>query len=330
MNESKPAVLVTGATGFVGSNLVRKLIGKGYAVTCLVRSTSKTRVLETLPVKLLIADLENPASIRSAVQGIETVYHVAGAIKAANREGFLRINKIGTRRLLETLAENSGIQRFIHVSSLAAAGPSRDGIALTEEQAPSPISWYGESKLESEKEVLRFSRNFKVAVLRPSAVYGPNDRETLLIFRMIKRGCLFTPGRFIRRFSLIHVEDLSDALICAGEKDIPSGEVFFVSREETYTWDEVGQAIARALGKRYRRVAFPSSVAKLAGFAGDLWAGLSGQPTTVTRQKVRELLQPCWLCNPAKARRLLEFTPQIDLDTGIRNTTQWYRDQEWL
>ena len=330
MNKSKPVVLVTGATGFVGGNLVRKLIGRGYAVVCLVRSTSDTHSLETLPVQLLVADLANPAALRNAAKGVETVYHVAGAIKAANREAYLRANKIGTRRLLETLAEHSGIRRFVHVSSLAAVGPSPDGIGLNEDREPNPISWYGESKLESEKEALAFAKVFQVAILRPSAVYGPGDRETLMLFRMIKRGCLFTPGRFTRRFSLIHVDDLSAALIRAGERDLPSGEVFFVSREEIYTWDEVGRAIAKELGKSYRRIAFPQHIARLAGVAGDLWSSVSGRPATVNSQKVNELLQPFWLCNPAKARKFLDFEPEIELDKGIRSTVQWYRQQAWI
>jgi len=330
MNYSKPAVLVTGATGFVGGNLVRKLLGKGYPVKCLVRSTSNTSALEKLPVQLLVADLGKPSGLKTAVQQVETVYHVAGAIKAANREAYLQANKFGTRRLLESLSDSSSIRRFVHVSSLAAAGPSPNGICLAEDQTPNPISWYGESKLESEKEALNFSKAFQVAVLRPSAVYGPGDRETLMLFRMIKRGCLFTPGRFKRRFSLIHVDDLSDAMILAGEKAIPSGEIFFVSREEIHTWDEVGRTIARELGKTYRRVAFPKFVAQLAGIAGDLCSSMSGRAGTVNSQKVKELLQPCWLCNSTKARKLLGFDPQVDLDSGIRGTVQWYKSRDWL
>jgi nucleoside-diphosphate-sugar epimerase len=330
MKNNKPAVLVTGATGFVGANLVEKLVKRGCAVSCLVRGTSDTRFLQTLPVQLIVADLENAAGVRDALKGVEVAYHVAGAIKGASRDAFMKANKIGTRRLLETLAEHSSIRRFVHVSSLAAAGPSPDGTALTEEQPPHPISWYGESKLESENEVLNYAKAFSVVILRPSAVYGPNDRETLLLFRMIHRGCLFTPGRFTRHFSLIHVGDLSDALILAGEGSTPSGEAFFVSRQEIYTWDEVGRTIARELGKKYRRIAFPPGMAKAAGLAGDVWMKLSGRPATVSSQKVNELLHPSWVCSPAKAQRFLDFCPQIDLDSGIRGTVQWYRAKGWI
>jgi dihydroflavonol-4-reductase len=324
-------VLVTGSTGFVGSCLAEALSRKGHSVTCLVRSTSDTRALERIPVRLAIGDLETPGTLRDAVNGIDTVYHVAGAIKAAKRDEYFRVNQFGTRGLLETLAEcNPGLRRFILVSSLAAAGPSPEGRELNEQDKPNPISWYGESKLRSEQEVLKFSEAFRVTIIRPSAVYGPRDRETLLIFRMIKRGCLFTPGRIERRFNLIHVDDLVAALLLAGRQDIPSGEVFFISRPENYSWDEVGRAIAQELGRIYRRLAFPRWVAVTAGSAGDFWAHVTGRPATINSQKVQELLQPSWLCDCSKAMNVFGFKPEIELENGMRNTVRWYQKQGWL
>jgi dihydroflavonol-4-reductase len=329
-NQNK-TVLVTGATGFVGGALVAALLKEGCSVDCLVRSTSNTNALRNFPVRLIPGDLEKLSAMREALAGIDTVYHVAGAIKAANRDGYFRANQIGTRNLLEAVAESStNLKRFVYVSSLAAAGPSPKGHGLTEEEQPNPISWYGESKLLSEQEVLKFAKTFPVTILRPSAVYGPRDRETLLIFQMIKRGCLFTPGRFTRRFSLIHVDDLVSALISAGKHDTPSGELFFVSRPEIYTWGEVGQAIAKALDKKYRWVPFPQRIAEMAGLAGDLWSKLSGRPATVNSQKVKELLQPSWICDSSKARKSLGFDPKIDLENGICGTVNWYQRQGWL
>jgi len=324
-------VLVTGATGFVGSNLVRALSQKGYTVTCLVRKTSNTHALRKESVRLVIGDLDDTTAIREAGRSIDTVYHLAGAIKAANRRQYFQINQFGTRRLLETMAEiNPGLKRFVHVSSLAAAGPSIDGQSRTEEQKPDPISWYGESKLAAEEEVLRFREVFPVTILRPSAVYGPGDHETLLIYRMIKRGCLLTPGRHQRRFSLIHVEDLAAACIRAGEQDTPSGEIFFLSRSESYAWEEIGHAIARALGKHYRQVSLPRGIAVAAGFVGDLWAKTTGWPASVNSQKVRELLEPCWLCDSSKAQTHLGFSPIIELEAGIQQTARWYQSRGWL
>jgi dihydroflavonol-4-reductase len=331
-NADQPrTVLVTGATGFVGSNLVRALLRKGDAVTCLVRKTSAIDALQKEPVRLVAGDLADASAIREAVRAIDIVYHVAGAIKAAGRKQYFQANHLGTRLLLETLAEvNPGLRSFVYVSSLAAAGPSIGNRSLSEEQKPSPISWYGESKLAAEQEVLQFAQRFPVTILRPSAVYGPGDRETLLIYRMINRGLLFTPGRHERRFSLIHVDDLAAGIIAAGERPAPSGEVFYLSRPEIYAWEEVGRAIALALGKHYRRVSLPQWMAKAAGFAGDYWARIAGRPASINSQKVRELLEPSWLCDSSKAQTQLGFSPIIELEKGIQQTALWYKTHGWL
>jgi len=323
--------LVTGATGFIGGNLVNALLQKEYSVTCLVRSSSDTRSLQKLPVRLVVGSLENPEPIRKAMQGIEVVFHIAGLTKAPNREQFFRINQMGTLRLLETLAETDPRpSRFVHASSLAAAGPSTHGRPLTEKDDPNPVSWYGESKLGSEREVQKFTNAFPVTILRPSAVYGPGDRDIYLIFRMIQRGCLFSPGGSPRFFSLIHVQDLVDAFINAGESKSPSGEIFHISRPEIHTWEVVGRAIAQELGKRYRTVSFPPWLALAAGWAGNIYSLLSGRTVAINTQKVRELLQPSWTCDTSKAQAVLGFNPSIDLKNGIRNTIHWYQQQGWL
>jgi nucleoside-diphosphate-sugar epimerase len=329
--ELRKSILVTGATGFVGSNLVEALIQKGDSVVCLVRGRSDTRFLQKLPVQMVIADLENKEALRQAVRGIRMVYHIAGLIKAAKREDFFRTNQTGTRRILEALAEsNPEIHRFVHVSSLAAGGPGSGSRGLNEADPANPISWYGESKLKSEEEARSFANVFPVTILRPSAVYGPWDRETLLLFRMIKHGFFFTPGRQVRHFSLIHVRDLVEACMLAGESNTRSGEVFYVSRPEIYGWEDVGRAISRAIGKKYIRISFPEWVAVAAGGGGDLWSSLTGRPATLSRQKVKELLQPYWLCDSSKAYAELKFNPRTSLEAGIRETAAWYINRGWL
>jgi nucleoside-diphosphate-sugar epimerase len=324
-------VLVTGATGFVGCNLVEALLQKGCRVTCLVRKTSNVRFIRKPGVRLVVGDLEDASSLHEAVRGAQIVYHLAGLIKAAGREQYLKTNHTGTHLLLGALAEtNPDLHRFVYMSSLAAAGPSKEDRGLSEEDRANPISWYGESKLLAEQDVLQHSNVFPTTILRPSAVYGPFDRETLLAFRMIKLGCLFTPGRFVRRFSLIHVQDLAAACLQAGECATPSGSVYFISRPEIYTWEDIGREIAKAIGKVYRQISFPQGLAEAIGLIGDLWTKMTGRPATLNSQKVRELLQKSWICRVSKAKTALCFNPMIDLATGINQTVRWYQKQGWL
>jgi dihydroflavonol-4-reductase len=322
---------VTGATGFVGGNLVEMLLKRGCSVTCLIRNSDKAQPLKKPGIRLVVGDLNDPAALQDAARGVDTVFHIAGAIKAASRQQFIEANQYGTRRLLEAVARvNPNLSRFVHLSSLSAAGPSKNGHALDENEKPNPISWYGESKLKSEQEVSGFSNVLPVTILRPSAVYGPRDRETLIIFRMIKRGWMFTPGTVSRRFSLIHVDDLGEACIRAGEIKTPSGEIFFISRPEAYCWEDVGNAIAKALKKRYIHISLPQWTALVAGIAGDLWTRATGRITTINSQKTRELLQPFWLCDSSKARLHLEFSPAIELKKGIQETADWYIEEGCL
>lgn len=325
------AAMVTGATGFIGGNLVGALLQKGYSVTCLVRNTSNTRRLKSLPVRLVEGSLENPDAIRKAASGVDVIYHVAGLTKARDKKQFFHSNATATAKLLETLADTEiAPLRFVHASSLAAAGPSSIGIPRTEEQNPEPVSWYGESKLQSEFEVLKYAGAFPVTILRPSAVYGPGDRDIYMIFRMIQKGCLIAPGRLTRQFSLIHVYDAVSAFIRAGEADTRSGEIYFISNPEIQTWDAVGRAIARELGRKFRSFCFPNWLAFAAGAAGNASYFITGKMPALNLQKVRELLQPSWTCDTSKARKLLGFIPVMGLQSGVRETVRWYRANGWL
>lgn len=297
---------------------------------CLVRSPARAREIEKPGVFPVFGDLNDIDALLKAVEGVVAVFHIAGAIKASTLGQYLEANQFGTRRLLEAAAANPNLRRFVHISSLAAAGPSQGIRALKEEDQPNPISWYGESKLRSEKEVLQFSNVFPTTILRPPAVFGSGDMETLLIFRMVRRGWLFTPGGSSRPFSLIHIKDLAEACIKAAEIDTRSGEIFYISRPEVYEWKDFGDAIARALGKRYVRIPFPQFIAIAAGKAGDVWSRCAGRPSTVSSQKIREILQPGWLCDSSKAYQELGFAPAVDLENGIREACEWYQSHGFL
>jgi nucleoside-diphosphate-sugar epimerase len=129
---------------------------------------------------------------------------------------------------------------------------------------------------------------------------------------------------------MIHVADLSESCIRAGELNTPSGEIFYIARPEAYAWEDVANSIAQALAKHYVRIRLPKWTAMAAGLAGDLWSVLSGKALTVNSQKTRELLQPFWLCDSSKALKYLGFNPAIDLSRGIRETVIWYQDKGYL
>ncbi len=182
-------VLITGATGFIGSHLAEELHRKGYKLRCLVRKTSNLRWLKHLPIEYIYGDLFDAEMLRRSVEGVDYVYHVAGVTKAKNREEYFRGNHLGTRNLLDAVREvKPDLKRFILVSSLAAVGPSLNGQPVDETTHYHPITSYGESKMEAEKECLQLTDSIPVTVVRPPAVYGPRDKDIFAFFDTMNKG----------------------------------------------------------------------------------------------------------------------------------------------
>jgi nucleoside-diphosphate-sugar epimerase len=330
-------VLVTGGTGFVGSHLVEKLVRRGYRVRLLIRRTSSLRWLEGVPVEYAFGDVRDKASIAGACVGVRSVFHVGGLTKAQSDSEYHEVNGQGTRNLAEALAERGfpgGF--FVHMSSLAAGGPAiaveRDPEPVrTESDPPTPITPYGKSKLQGEialREVADSHGRFRHVILRPPAVYGPRDEDTLVLFRMIKQGFLPVPRTPVNRLSLIYVEDLVDAAIRAAEK--AARGTYYVSDGEIYTFQEVGREIANLMDVEVRMLRAPRPLAMFAACGAELWGYLVGRAPVLSRAKVHDIWQPHWVCSPEKARREWGFDPAFPLSRGLSETLTWYRLNQWL
>ena len=218
--------LVTGATGFIGSYLAEALLKRGYEVTCIARSTSSLRWIEHLDLKYIHCDLADVDRCADHVRGFDYIFHLAGRTKATKEEEFFTANAVCTGNLARVAAErNPGLSRFVYVSSLAAAGPSSSGMPLKEDCRPMPVSFYGKSKLEGEKSVLRFRHRIPVTIVRPPAVYGPRDNDFLVMFRMVKKGIFPYWGKGL--YSMLYVEDLVTGIILSAEKKEAEDKTFF-------------------------------------------------------------------------------------------------------
>ncbi|HPN36210.1 MAG TPA: NAD(P)-dependent oxidoreductase [bacterium] len=322
--------LVTGGNGFIGSTLVEKLLHQGHQVTCLVRRQSDLRWLQNLPVAYSYASLSSGEGLEQAVAGMDWIFHLAGATKARNRQGYVDGNVTITRRLLQACRPQLGLKKFVYVSSQAAAGPSLAGVPCTETDEPHPISIYGECKLAAEKEVLSLSRELPVVVLRPPSVYGPRDRDILVYFQNVNRGLVLVLGKGDQQISLVHVSDLVDGIILAAEQSASNGKVFFLSGDGYYDWNTIGREIAAAMKKKTITIRTPLWLLHLASWAECAVAQLTGKPALLNADKVREMVQPGWMCSNQAAKQELGFAPQYTLAQGVRQTSRWYRENGWL
>jgi len=311
---------VTGGTGFVGAHLVQALRAQGDAVTCLVRTPAKARALGWTDVRLVVGDLDDARALRDGCAG------VAGRISARGLDEFMRANRDGTANVLEAAAERPP-RRFVLVSSLAAAGPTRPGAPVEETRPPSPVTPYGQSKLAAE--VLVRAMAFSWTIVRPPTVYGERDREVLKLFKLAKLGLAPVFGDGSQELSVIYAGDLAGALVAAAAP-AAANHVYYAAHPAVTTSRGLVRAIGRAVGREPRVVSLPAPLVR-----GLLWvigsvAHLAGRATLLSSDKAAEFLAPAWTCRPDALMRDTGWRAGTDLETGLRRTAQWYRKEGWL
>lgn len=322
-------VLVTGGTGFVGSHLVERLCAQHVQVRVLARKTSDTSRLPR-KVEILEGDLQDRMALSRAVQGVDIIFHLAAATCARSESEYLLANAEGTRQLVAAVhAARPRPQRFVYLSSLAAAGPAQAGKPVELHDEPRPITAYGRSKLAGEQCCLQMVNTLDVLLLRAPAVYGPRDRDLLLCFLLAARGILPVPRGPERLLQFIHVHDLVEALLLAATTPKTTG-MYHVAESRSYAWSEIANWLAHALGRRVRAVRIPAWLVRAAAAVSEFAAASRGRATIFNREKAREMLAPGWLCETEAAKRDLGFEGRIPLPAGLTGTAAWYRENGWL
>jgi nucleoside-diphosphate-sugar epimerase len=323
-------VLMSGATGFVGSHTAEALREHGFPVRALVRKSSASEPLRRLGVELVEGSLHDADALRRAVRDVDVVLHLAALTRARSRADYDHVNADGTAALVRAaVAAAPRPRRFVYLSSLAAAGPSANGRGVGPADTPNPLTAYGRSKLAGETIALAAADEVEVVILRAPAVYGPRDRDLYRFFRLAARGILPVPAGPARPLQLIHVGDLAEALVRAVTADRAAG-IVHVAEATAYTWEEVARMVAEAVGADARVVRVPGALVTAAARASELVAAAFGRSTIFNGDKARELLAPGWLCETETARNLLGFEARIPLRDGLSTTAQWYREHGWL
>ncbi len=325
-------VLVTGASGFLGSHVTEQLLEKGHTVVALVRRSSNTKFLSTLRgVELAYGAIEDAESVRRAVDGVDAIVHSAGLVKARDEAEFVKTNVGGTRNMLEAAMATPSVKRFVFVSSLAAVGPSLDGRPVTPDAPPTPVTRYGRSKLEAERLVLAAKDALSVVVLRPPMIYGPRDQESFAFFQSVARRVLPMLGDGKNTLSVIYASDAAAACVRAVESDTPSGRAYFIDDGRVYVWRDMLADVEAALGARALvRFGLPFSLVRGAALASEGLGRLTGKAVMLTRDKLNELSAPHWVCDSGEARRELGWEPQVGWAEGTRRAVAWYREHGWL
>jgi nucleoside-diphosphate-sugar epimerase len=320
--------LITGASGFLGSALCRRLVGDGHRVRALVRPESDASSLDGAGVQRMVGDVTDPGSLGRALAGVEVVFHLAGLRRAPERSAFFRVNAEGTRTVCDTMLR-VGARRMVLAGSLAAVGPSTPDRPHVETDPFAPEEWYGESKAEAERIALG-TAGLEVSVVRPPRILGPGDRENLVFFRLVKRGVRLEVGGGPRPLSVVDVDDVVELLLLLATRPEAVGEAFFAPGPDQTTLEEIQTLGAEVLGARTRVLRLsPRRLRALAAMA-DAFSQLTGKHLPLNRKLARQLLAPAWTCSGEKARARLGWVPRIDARTSIARSAAWYQARGWL
>ena len=324
--------LVTGASGFIGPHLVKRIISEGHFCRCLVREPQKLEWAPSDQLEIVKGDVTRPETLQGIADGIDRVLHLATLGHMNNfkvaPEMFQAVNVEGTRNIMNA-ALAAGVERVVHCSSVAAMGICADNPA-TEESACNPHHPYGKSKLKAEEVVRAYAaRGLAACILRFSMVYGPGDwRDMLKLTRMAKKGLFPRVGSRPKLTALIHVRDAVEAILLAAEKG-GGGETYLITNPRSEPFDRLRSLILEGLGIWRPTLFVPESLALgLATLAESISKRLGKMPP-VTRKNIESTLADR-VFSIEKAQRELGFRPTMDPTDGIRETARWYREKGWV
>ena len=335
MNEVSPingsSALVTGATGFIGSHLVDALLERGCKVHCVVRESSNLQWLDKSRVILHTGDLHQPETYQECLSEIDYVFHTAGITRASNRHEYVHNNARVCIPFYRSCAEyGKQLKGVVHVSSLAAVGPTLPEQKVDEDTPCHPLTYYGKSKLTGEEIALGYASELPMVVLRPPVVYGERDINFFTYLKAIRWRMAIKIGTTPRSLSLIYVKDLVDAMIHAAEAPDRNQNIFFVTDGGTYSWDDVANAAMKALEVRAQTVIIPVSLMGFAAMVSEFLAKMGNKTPLLDRQRMIDLRQSSWTASSDRFFEHYSFQPKFDLNQGLKQTCAWYKQQGWL
>ena len=307
---------VTGATGFIGGHLAGELTRRGWRIRVLARSMPRFPGVVGRPIEVVQGSLSDQAALDDLVAGADAVVHLAGAIKGRSRADFMAANADGTAAVADAWRAHAPDARFVHLSSMAAREPE--------------LSRYAASKHAAEQRLRDIGAGANWCILRPAAVYGPGDRETLRIFRAAAGPVQPMLNGRAARLTVVHVADLARAIAALAAGGLAGGcHEVTDARHQGYSWEELARAAAVAMGRAARPVPVPAIVIRALGMVGDA-AALGGIAGMLTSQKAREILHSDWRSDAASQPSGNLWRPEVELQEGFADAVAWYRAAGWL
>lgn len=337
-------ILITGASGFIGSFIVEEALRRGFETWAAVRGSSSRQFLTDNRINFIELNLSSEELLTEQLRGLQFDYvvHAAGVTKCLDKQDFHRINTEGTQHLVRVLmALQMRIKRFVYISSLSIMGAIREQQPYTEireSDEAKPNTAYGRSKLEAEqwlcllneKLEMRNEELFPFVILRPTGVYGPRERDYFMMAKSIQSHTDFAVGYKQQDITFVYVTDVVQAVFLACEKGV-TGRRYFLSDGEVYQSSTFSNLIRKELGNPWWiRITAPTWVLRVVTFVGEYVGRLTGKVTALNNDKYNIMRQRNWRCDIEPARKELGYEPKVKLEEGVRRSIKWYKDNKWL
>ena len=333
------SVLITGASGFIGSFIVEEALRRKFGVWAGIRSSSSREYLQNRKIHILELDFAHPNELRAQLSGHKGTYnkfdyiiHCAGVTKCVDKNEFDLVNYLQTKYFVDTLRELNMIpKQFIYISTLSVFGPVREKTyePITESDVPSPNTAYGLSKLKAEL-YLQSIPGFPYVIYRPTGVYGPREKDYFLVAKSIRRHTDFSVGFRRQDLTFVYVKDIVQAVFRGIGKQV-SRRAYFLADGEVYRSTAFSDLIRKELGDPFViRLKCPLIVLKVVSLLAEFWAKRRGVTSTLNSDKYRIMKQRNWQCDITPAIEELDYSPEYNLEQGVKETIAWYKEKGWL
>lgn len=332
-------ILITGASGFIGSFLMEKALQKGFVTWAGIRAGSSREYLRDGRIQFIDLNFSDKgklvAQLRefvSANGNFDYIVHNAGVTKSVDPADFDRVNHHFTANFIDALTEaGCAPEKFVLMSSLSIMGPGDEAgyspILLSDR--PRPNTAYGKSKLAAEDH-LRAKAGFPYLILRPTGVYGPREKDYFMMIKTILSGLDVSAGMKEQRLTFIYVRDLVDAAFLALESPV-TGKAYFVAEGRVYTDKEYTSLVRDILGKKFvLRLKLPLAVIRLVSAVSEEISKITKKPATLNRDKFKIMKQRNWICEVEPLQNELGFAAKYDLRRGLEESVRWYKDNQWI
>lgn len=329
-------ILITGASGFIGSFIVEEALKRGLETWAAVRKSSSRAFLTDERIHFIELNLSSKEQLVEQLKGqqFDYVVHAAGVTKCLNKADFRRINTEGTKNLVDALLDlQMPLKRFVFLSSLSVFGAIKEQLPydeIREDDTPKPNTEYGRSKLEAERYINSIGSRLPYIILRPTGVYGPREKDYFMMAKSIKQHIDFAVGYQRQDITFVYVTDVVQAVFLALEKG-ETGRKYFLSDGQVYQSTTFSDLIHEELGRPWwLRITAPVWVLRVVTFFGEYIGHMTGKVTALNNDKYNILRQRNWRCDIEPTRHELGFEPKVQLKEGVKTTIQWYKDHKWL